>query len=300
MRLQRDWCGAIVALAVLVVASAAIADDERPIRALIIDGQNNHKWMETTPVLVEILESTGCFEVEVATSPAKGEDLDEFRPKFNDFDVVVSNYNGALWSEATQDDLESFVEDGGGLVIVHAANNAFRSWPTYNRMIGLGGWGGRNETDGPYIRYREGKFVRDLQAGRGGSHGRRHAFVVDIRNADHPITKGIPTHWLHKTDELYDRLRGPAEELTVLATAYSNPTTGGTGEHEPVLMTIDFGDGRVFHTTLGHDTTAMSCVGFQTTLARGAEWAATGSVTIPIPSSDFPEANQTPLTPIRD
>ena len=99
---------------------------------------------------------------------------------------------------------------------------------------------------------------------------------------------------MHAEDELYDRLRGPAENLTVLATAYSDPSTRGTGKHEPILMTVQYGRGRVFHTTLGHHTLAMQCAGFITTLQRGAEWAATGKVTQAVPE-DFPGADTTSL-----
>ncbi|MGN6544098.1 MAG: family 16 glycoside hydrolase, partial [Aureliella sp.] len=176
---------------------------------------------------------------------------------------------------------EKYVADGGGFVCVHAADNSFPEWREYNRMIGLGGWGGRNEKSGPYVRWREGKFARDTQPGNGGSHGKRHAFVVMVRDREHPVTAGLPASWMQAEDELYAQLRGPAEGMQVLATALSDKSTGGTGEHEPILMAIEYGKGRVFHTTLGHDATAMRGVAFQVTLQRGAEWAATGKVTLP-------------------
>jgi type 1 glutamine amidotransferase len=84
---------------------------------------------------------------------------------------------------------------------------------------------------------------------------------------------------MHVADELYDSLRGPGENMTVLATAHSDPKNKGTGHDEPVLMALRYGKGRVFHTTLGHDVAALSCVGFITTFQRGTEWAATGKVT---------------------
>jgi len=99
---------------------------------------------------------------------------------------------------------------------------------------------------------------------------------------------GLPESWKHAEDELYELLRGPAENLMVLATAYSGSENNGSGEHEPMIMTIDYGSGRVFHTTLGHHVIAMSCAGFRTILLRGSEWAATGEVTHPVPE-DFPE-----------
>ena len=131
----------------------------------------------------------------------------------------------------------------------------------------------------------------DPSPGKSGSHGKRHEFQIVTRNREHPITAGLPEKWMHAEDELYDRMRGPAKNVTVLATAYADPATKGSGEHEPMLMTIQYGKGRVFHTTLGHDAKAMSCVGFIATLQRGAEWAATGKVTQKAPEN-FPTANQ--------
>lgn len=275
--------------------SFATACADPRLRALIVDGQNNHDWRATTPILKEHLERSGLFRVDVATTPPAGEDLSGFRPKWSDYHVVVANYNGALWPEETRHEFEQYVRGGGGLVVVHAANNAFPEWPEYNRMIGLGGWGGRDERSGPYVRVRDGRVVRDASPGRGGSHGAQHAFQVVIREPDHPITAGLPKAWMHARDELYDRLRGPAEELTVLATAWSDPATGGTGEHEPMLMTISYGHGRVFHTTLGHSPEAMRCVGFLVTYVRGAEWAASGRVTQTELPPDFPSADEVSL-----
>lgn len=88
-------------------------------------------------------------------------------------------------------------------------------------------------------------------------------------------------------NEMYARLRGSAEKIKVLATAFSDTTNKGTGRHEPMLMTIKFGKGRIFHIPMGHIDYSVECVGFITCLLRGAQWAATGKVDIPIPT-DFP------------
>ncbi len=277
-------------LTALVGSLAAQDASPAKLTALIIDGQNNHKWQQTTPLLRQTLENSGRFTVDVVTSPGRKEEIATFAPEFAKYDVVVSNYNGRLWPKATRESFAKYVREGGGFVSVHAADNAFPNWRDYNLMIGVGGWGRRNERSGPYVRWRDGKIVRDTGPGRGGGHGRRHEFALDVRDATHPITKGLPARFMHCADELYDKLRGPAENLTVLATAFSAKETGGSGEHEPLLMAIDFGKGRCFHTALGHDETAMKCVAFQVTLVRGAEWAATGEVTTAIPG-DFPGAD---------
>jgi type 1 glutamine amidotransferase len=259
-----------------------------PIKALIVDGHNNHDWRATTPVLKKALQDSGLFQVDVATA---GKDVSTFKPNFASYQVVVSNYNGPDWPRATQRALVDFVKGGGGFVAVHAADNSFPDWREYNEMIGVGGWGRRNEKSGPYVRWREGKVVLDRTPGRGGSHGRMHEFLIITRDPEHPIMAGLPKKWKHVRDELYDRLRGPARNLKVLATAYSDKSTGGTGENEPMLMAVSFGKGRSFHTTLGHDVPAMKCVGFIVTLQRGAEWAATAKVTQKVPA-DFPTAER--------
>jgi uncharacterized protein len=209
-----------------------------------------------------------------------------WRPRFSDYDLIVCNYNGDPWPEEVRNSFTRFVRGGGGLVIVHAADNAFPEWPEYNEMIGVGGWGNRNEKSGPMIRWRDGKVVLDTTPGAGGTHGPQHEFVVETRDPGHPIMKGLPLRWKHVTDELYSKMRGPVKNLTVLATAYAAPELKGTGENEPILMVIRFGKGRVFHTVLGHGPAAMTGLGFQITLQRGTEWAATGKVTLPLPKAE--------------
>ena len=276
---------------VLCMAGSVSAGDKQ-LKALIIEGQNNHRvWPKTTKMMKGYLEDSGLFTVEVATTAAKGTDPD-FKPDFASFDVVVSNYNGAAWPKETQASFVKYVKNGGGFVVVHAANNAFGNWPEYNRIIGLGGWGGRNEKSGPYVYFNKGgEVVRDTTKGRGGHHGRQHPFSVVVRDTEHPITKGMPREWMHTQDELYDQLRGPAMQMQVLATAYADPDTGGTGRHEPMMMVVKYGEGRVFHTPMGHGDYSQECVGFITTFQRGTQWAATGKVTIPVPK-DFPTAEK--------
>ena len=99
------------------------------IKALIVDGQNNHDWKGTTPHLKKYLEETGLFEVDVATTPDNKGDMSAFKPEFKKYKLVVSNYNGQDWSKETQTAFENFVRDGGAFVSVHAANNSFPGWP---------------------------------------------------------------------------------------------------------------------------------------------------------------------------
>jgi type 1 glutamine amidotransferase len=269
-----------------------------PLKALLVDGRMNrsHKWQETSPVLIELLKQTGLFTVDRATAPPDGQDLSGFKPDFAKYDVVVMNYDGPDWPPATKQALTDYVRGGGGLVIYHSADNAFPGWKEFNEMIAVGGWGGRTEKDGPYVRWRDGRVVLDMTPGPGGAHGPQHPFQIVVRQPDHPITKGLPPAFMHSTDELYARLRGPAKNLTVLATAFSPKDKRGTGENEPMLMTIAFGRGRVFHTAFGHGVAQLKSVAFIATYQRGAEWAATGKVTQKIPA-DFPGPDAPSMRP---
>ena len=265
------------------------------IRTLIVTGQHHHQWKVSHVALKQILENSGLFAVEVAISPKEGSNMSNFKRDFAAYQLVVLDYCGDRWPEETEKSFLDFADNGGGVVVYHAANNAFRDWKAYNQITGFGGWEGRDETDGPYIYMKNDQLIYDKSPGSGGSHGARHEFVLHCGNPEHPITKGLPAAWLHAQDELYDRLRGPGIVDEVLFWAYSDPETRGSGRDEIAMLTVNYGKARIYHTTLGHvgstltDNTAMQCTGFQVTLLRGAEWAATGQVTQPVPD-DFPTA----------
>ncbi len=308
----------MICLVVGVILLAASSGTAK-MKALIIDGQNNHNaWPKTTIMMKQYLEESNLFEVDIARTQYIWRVVDryedflplagvgsmqivddpkhdpDFKPAFSEYDVVVSNFGaGAIvWPEATQKAFEEYVKNGGGFVVVHAANNCFPHWDEYNLMTGLGGWEGRNEESGPYVYYNdEGELIRDKSEGRGGAHGPPHVFPITIRVDDHPITKGMPEVWLTARDECYALLRGPAENMTVLATGKDQTDDAPTDRHEPALMAIDYGKGRVFHTILGHDEQSFEGVGFMVSFVRGTEWAAAGEVTTPIPD-DFPTAEE--------
>ena len=293
---------------------SSIINGQEKLQALIVDGQNNHEvWPKSTIMMKQYLEETGLFQVDIQRTQyvwkaerekeflpfVKTGDLEiveqpkideTFVPEFKNYDVVISNFGwrAAAWPKETQEAFETYIENGGGFVSVHAADNSFPEWEAYNQMIGLGGWGDRSEKDGPYVYYSNaGELMIDSTAGKAGAHGERHNFPVTIRDKEHLITKGMPKVWLTGIDECYAKLRGPAENLTILATGKDQSKKAPTDRHEPVLMVIDYGKGRIFHNTLGHDIDSFENVGFIVSFIRGTEWAASGKVTQKIPT-DFP------------
>ncbi|HLY08792.1 MAG TPA: ThuA domain-containing protein [Planctomycetota bacterium] len=306
-------------LAVLMAASA-FAHAQDKIKVLIVDGQNNHNYKAMTPFMKEQLEKSGLFTVDVSTTPPaapaapkpgkeetpeqkearekKTAELKEqwgtWRPSFKEYKVVLSNYNGERWPADVGTAFEEYVRGGGGFLVIHAANNAFSGWKEYDQMIGLG-WRGKDY--GARLFYDDAGALQRQEAkdGPGAGHGAQHEFVVTIRDADHPITKGMPKTWLHAIDELYQGQRGPAEKMQILASAFADRSKGGTGANEPMLWVIPYGQGKVVTNVMGHENgKAVQCVGFVTLMLRSCEWLATGKVTVPIPEN-FPTAEKSSL-----
>ena len=274
----------------LLIICALTSIQAKPIKVLILSGHTDkyHYWQVKSEYFKAMLATESIFQVEELVLTDSNQYNLPTSLKLTDYRAIVINFNELPWSDYSKQTLEKYIKNGGGLVVVHEADNAFPEWPAYNEMIGLGGWGGRNEKSGPYYYWKADKFVLDNKPGTGGSHGQRVPFVVNVRNTKHPITKGLPTKWLHINDELYGNLRGPAKNMEVLATAFSTKETGGTGKEEPVLLVLKYGKGRIFHSVMGHTTAKLSesfeNVGFQVTFLRGTEWAATGKVKQKVPT----------------
>jgi type 1 glutamine amidotransferase len=223
--------------------------------------------------------------VDVSTTPPAGapsEAWDAWNPNFSRYQVVVNNFNGGhldtgiRWPARVEKSLEDYVRGGGGLVVYHAANNAFLNWAAYNEMIGLG-W--REPGFGAGLAVGEdGKIVKIPQgSGLKPGHGPRHDFEVHVLNTEHPITHGLPKQWMHPSEQLTHGQHGPAEGLTILTYAQSEVSH----QNEPMDWVRWYGKGRVYTTMLGHTwnnepNPNLQDEHFRRLFAQGVKWAATG------------------------
>ena len=223
------------------------------IRVLIVDGFSNHDWKQTTWMVRHILEETGRFEVTVSTAPNTADSLSRtsWDPAFGQYAVVIQNTNNiqdtALhWPRRVEQRLEAYVRGGGGLYVLHSANNAFASWPQYDTIIGLG-W--RPRGTGYALQLDSTDHITRIPPGQGEgtNHGERFDAVIHIVNT-HPINQGYPQRWRTASIELYRYARGPAENITVLSAA----TDSVTGRIFPVEWVVRYGKGRVYASSMGH------------------------------------------------
>jgi hypothetical protein len=245
-------------------------DALRKIQALIVTGQDAHPWKESTPYLKKLLEDSGRFEVHVAEE-FRGATIDSLNP----YDVAILNYSDEKlkipsWSATTKEALLEFARSGKGVVVYHHAAASFQDWAEYEKLVGC------------------------VWRTADSHHSPVHDYQVDIRDQEHPVTRGMKP-FMAKTDELYAGLKcQPTGTIHVLATGWDDHALYATGkknakippgpsQDEPLIWTLSYGAGRVFATMLGNDMRAVYTPGFVATFTRGAEWAATGEVTLPLP-----------------
>ena len=231
-----------IALTVVSAAPAPqnLATEEKPIRVLIVTGVDwkGHLWKETGPALREILQTDPRVDARLAEDP--GFLAADAATGYHVIVLFFKNYKPIAQQEKAQANLLRFVENGGGLVVVHYGSGAFDDWPEYRKLIG-----------------RAQKMKHDL----------RGPFTVNIADASHPVTAGMKD--FTADDELFFDLRGD-EPIKVLATAHSKDTN----KDHPMAFVLERGRGRVFHTTLGHDAKALRGPGTTELIRRGTLWAA--------------------------
>ena len=151
-------------------------------------------------------------------------------------------------SEQAKAGLLNYVKNGGNVVALHFACSSFQEWKEYGNLLGR-------------------VWVKGV-----GGHGPYGEFTVNIKDTEHPITKGLKD--FNTEDELYAKLTGD-EPITVLATADSD----WSGKTEPIVFVKSYGKGRVLQNVLGHALDSKRNPDYQRLLCRCIEWAATGNVT---------------------
>jgi type 1 glutamine amidotransferase len=255
-----------IACSLTLLAMLPLAAAQRP-RVLLVTGASDepyHQWRDTSAAIRDILGAR--FEVNTVEEP-RG-----ITPEsLGGYTTVILNYNGPRFPRAAESALENYVRGGGGLVAFHLC--------AYGTFFGMEFRGGKWQA-GPTPGWAEyARMIGASWAPEKIGHARRWSFTVDWKDTEHPVARGLPKSWV-ANDELYHRLT-LAPTARVLADAFSPADIGGTGNREPMAWTNAYGKGRVFFTTLGHDTMAFYRAGMQHTFARGVEWAATGAVAEP-------------------
>ena len=236
------------ALAMVVFGTSYSATAADKINVLLITGDDVgvHKWQEVAPATKEFLTASGKFEVTISEKISVLDDADGLK-KFNLIYFALYNAKTPPPSDAGKQNLLDFVKGGKGFAVAHLASASYKDWPEFRQLCG-----------------------RYWVMGQSG-HGPRAPFKVKITDKEHPITKGVED--FEQDDELYAKLQGDAP-IHVLAEADSD----WSKKTEPMVFTVAYGQGRVFHHTFGHDVKALDNPACKKLIQRGCEWAATGAV----------------------
>ena len=225
------------------------AEQPGKIKVLLVTGddvQPAHNWREVSQALRETLITSDKFDVRICEDAGV---LDS-TATVSHYDLVfLALYNAKTptLSVDAKANLLSFVKNGKGVAISHLSSASFKEWEEFPKLCG-----------------------RCWVMGKSG-HGPRTVFKARIANKDHPITQGLAD--FEADDELYAKLQGDAA-ITVLVEADSD----WSKKTEPLAFTVEYGKGRVFHETFGHDGKALRNPAVQKLIQRGCEWAATGKV----------------------
>ncbi|MEZ4848853.1 MAG: ThuA domain-containing protein [Bacteroidia bacterium] len=228
----------------------ALFDKSR--KTLILTGNDHpaHDWKAKTEVLKEAFEYDGVH-VDISTDI---ENLQYYNLK--DYDFLVQNY--CNWedpkglSENGQKGLITYLENGGGLLLIHFANGAFHySLPD----AGESDWPGYREIC---------QAVWDHNSDSG--HDEYGKMIVGPTPRTHFITRG--TRNFETTDELYYNQK-TLKERPPLLIARSKITDN----LEPLAWAYASGQGRVFQTLLGHSVESLQNIDVQRIILRAGRWA---------------------------
>lgn len=237
------WLLPLAVFSVLAANAPAEKVSKERIRVLVVTGVDHpaHNWKTSAPALRSVLEKDRRCEVRIIEDPELLADEEVFQ-----YDVVCLHFRNdrpLRREKQIRTNLTRFVQEGRGLMVLHFACGAFGDWPQYLDLAGKV-WDKKN------------------------THDPRGPFTVKIVNTTHPVTRGLKSEFL-TDDELYICLTGE-RPVEVLATAKSRIT----GKDHPMAFVFSHGQGRVFHSPLGHDARAIQMEGTAELLRRGCIWAA--------------------------
>ena len=222
--------------------------------ALIISDRDE----QVSEALKTIIENTGLFDADITESNSPG---------FEGYDAVIIDVSNAKWDDKTKESLISYIDNGGGVVMLGASPLAFGDWAELSDLTGVKA-GEMSKTDNPY------------------------KISVINKKTDHQVMKGLHKNWMHDEDYMILNTTTLGDNVDVLAVAWADSLHGGNGLYIPAIFSSSHGKGRVLCTTFGtaaskDNLKPLQCAGFITILQRGAEWAATGEVSQAAPV-EFP------------
>ena len=247
---------------------------EKPLRTLILTGNEAHRWHhweKSTEAILREMKRDPRLRLEVIHDPE-----DFARKDLREYAVILLN-NYANWhdprplSEPARQAFLDFVRSGGGVIIIHFANGAWHyslpnagasDWPEYRRLV---------------------RRVWDHQGKPPSAHDPFGRFEVKPTTISHPITDGLRPFEVE--DELYVNQAGE-EAIEPLLVARSRTT----GKDEPLAWCSTYGAGRVFQTLLGHSEKTYDPYETGEILRRAVAWCAGRQVRVTPPS---------PATPLR-
>jgi uncharacterized protein len=238
---------AILLLCIVVAGVPAVAQqqEQEPLgRLLIITGVDRyHAWNPNSERVRQILIDGG-FEAVISEDPWV-----LTTPGMERYDGIVMVLNtDDRWPAPVESALVGHIRGGMGIGIIHSSDNCFPGWSEFEDMVGL--------------------LWRIDEVNKAG-HDHYGPYTVEIVDKKHFITEAMEDFPI--TDELYRDLT-KYSDFHVLAEGFSRDKQA----RYPLIMTKNYGKGRVFHTVLGHDVNTMSSAGFQRTTLRGMIWAVGG------------------------
>jgi len=231
--MRHRWIVGLAAVAALLATAGERAAAAEKIKLHIVQG-GGHNWKKHFPILAEVLEKTGDFEITMSA------DLDELKAEnIAKYDAVLIYGSGNNFKSPEQEKgLCDFVRNGGAFVGVHSATDAFKRSDPYWEMVG-------------------GRF-----AGHGGGK-----FQVVILDHEHVITKPMADFEIQ--DETYRHRYHPESEKLLHHLIRCNRGK----EQQSMAWVRPYGKGRMFYTSLGHGTPAWKNPAFQRLVVRGLYWA---------------------------